>query len=217
MGRDVEPSQRSWVSSFLSCRRRWPVRRGARSRSPSAERVVSGRCLARCSTPMGCGLKLRRFARKPTGRSISTSSVMRRLRPMTVVRPRGGHGLTPYYEEFGLDPAAVSAGPGRLPFDSETAGSCRGAASARCELPLGVTTAGLLARVKACGAKVLSSATTVDEARWLEAQRASDVIIAQGYRGGRSPRHVPDREISTRRSGTFALVPSGRRRRSTCR
>ena len=41
----------------------------------------------------------------------------------------------------------------------------------------------LLARVKAWGAKVLSSATTVDEARWLEAHGV-DAIIAQGVEAG---------------------------------
>src|ERR1700716_2993922 len=41
----------------------------------------------------------------------------------------------------------------------------------------------LLARVKAAGCRVMSSATTVEEARWLEA-RGVDVVIAQGYEAG---------------------------------
>ena len=43
----------------------------------------------------------------------------------------------------------------------------------------GLPSAELLARVKSWGAKILSSATTVEEARWLEAHGV-DVIIAQG-------------------------------------
>jgi nitronate monooxygenase len=47
----------------------------------------------------------------------------------------------------------------------------------------GLPRADLLARVKAAGARVLSSATIVDEARWLEAHGA-DAIIAQGAEAG---------------------------------
>jgi nitronate monooxygenase len=43
--------------------------------------------------------------------------------------------------------------------------------------------AGLLSRVKAVGALILSSATTVAEARWLE-QRGVDAVIAQGREAG---------------------------------
>jgi len=46
----------------------------------------------------------------------------------------------------------------------------------------------LLDRVKSTGAKILSSATTVEEARWLEA-RGCDAVIAQGLKpvGTRAP------------------------------
>ncbi|MCE6983349.1 nitronate monooxygenase, partial [Pseudomonas frederiksbergensis] len=47
----------------------------------------------------------------------------------------------------------------------------------------GLPEACLLKRVKATGAKVLSSATTVDEALWLE-DHGSDAIIAMGYEAG---------------------------------
>jgi len=49
----------------------------------------------------------------------------------------------------------------------------------------------LLARVRSWGSKVFSSATTVDEARWLEA-RGVDAIIAPRVRGWRPPGHVPN-------------------------
>jgi len=41
----------------------------------------------------------------------------------------------------------------------------------------------LLARVKAMGSKIFSSATTVEEARWLEAHGV-DAVIAQGLEAG---------------------------------
>ena len=63
----------------------------------------------------------------------------------------------------------------------------------------------LLTRVKATGAKVLSSATSVDEARWLEAE-GCDAVIAQGFEaGGHRGMFLTD-DISTQ-VGTMALVP----------
>ncbi|MES2464340.1 MAG: nitronate monooxygenase, partial [Armatimonadota bacterium] len=63
----------------------------------------------------------------------------------------------------------------------------------------------LVARVKATGAKILASATTVDEARWLEANGA-DAIIAQGVEaGGHRGIFLPN-DLTTQ-VGTFALVP----------
>jgi len=47
----------------------------------------------------------------------------------------------------------------------------------------GLPEPGLVGRVKAAGSKVISSATTVDEACWLE-KHGADAIIAQGYEAG---------------------------------
>jgi nitronate monooxygenase len=59
--------------------------------------------------------------------------------------------------------------------------------------------------VKAWGAVVLSSATTVDEARWLEAH-GCDVVIAQGLEaGGHRGMFLTD-DVTTQ-VGTFALLP----------
>jgi nitronate monooxygenase len=63
----------------------------------------------------------------------------------------------------------------------------------------------LLARVKAAGAIVLSSATTVAEARWL-ADRGVDAIIAQGAEAGGHRGMFLTADISAQ-PGTFALVP----------
>src|SRR5207249_2177631 len=63
----------------------------------------------------------------------------------------------------------------------------------------------LLARIRALGAKVFSSATTVDEARWLDA-RGVDAIIAQGFEaGGHRGMFLTD-DLTTQ-IGTLALVP----------
>ncbi|MGH9202830.1 MAG: NAD(P)H-dependent flavin oxidoreductase, partial [Vicinamibacterales bacterium] len=63
----------------------------------------------------------------------------------------------------------------------------------------------LLARVKSWGAKILSSATTVAEARWLEL-RGVDAIIAQGLEAGGHRGSFLSEDISLH-SGTFALLP----------
>ena len=63
----------------------------------------------------------------------------------------------------------------------------------------------LLARVRGWGAKILSSATTVDEARWLEA-RGVDAVIAQGIEAGGHRGSFLSDDISVQ-LGTFALVP----------
>src|SRR5262249_27098927 len=64
-------------------------------------------------------------------------------------------------------------------------------------------------RVKGAGCKVISSATTVDEACWLE-KHGADAIIAQGYEAGghRGTFLESDRKRTVAsQTGTFALVP----------
>ena len=69
----------------------------------------------------------------------------------------------------------------------------------------GLPSAELLVRVRALGAKILSTATTVEEARWLEAQGV-DAIIAQGLEaGGHRGIFLPE-DLNTQ-VGTFALLP----------
>ncbi|WP_019587746.1 NAD(P)H-dependent flavin oxidoreductase [Deinococcus apachensis] len=63
----------------------------------------------------------------------------------------------------------------------------------------------LLARVKSWGSLVFSSATTVEEALWLEA-RGVDAVIAQGFEAGGRRGMFLDRNVNTQ-IGTFALLP----------
>ena len=69
----------------------------------------------------------------------------------------------------------------------------------------GLPSVDLLARARAWGAKILSSATTVEEARWLEAHGV-DAIIAQGLEAGGHRGVFLSGDLSTQ-VGTFALVP----------
>jgi len=112
--------------------------------------------------------------------------------------------LKPYYAELGLDFAANSAAP-RAPFDRRL---CDLVVELRPEVVsfhFGLPEPGLLDRVKSTGAKILSSATTVEEARWLEA-RGCDAVIAQGFEAGGHPStFLPVRLAAP--IGTLALVP----------
>jgi nitronate monooxygenase len=91
--------------------------------------------------------------------------------------------LAPYYAEFGIDASGIPAGPGRAPFSHAMADVLAEFRPAVVSFHFGLPSAELLARVKSWGAKVLSSATTVEEARWL-AERGVDAIIAQGLEAG---------------------------------
>lgn len=113
--------------------------------------------------------------------------------------------LRPYYEEFGLDIDALPAGPGRAPFSAAIAELLEEFRPPVVSFHFGLPEPALLARVKGWGAKVISTATTVDEARWLEAHGA-DAIIAQGLEAG-GHRGMFRTDDLTTQSGTFVLLP----------
>ena len=113
--------------------------------------------------------------------------------------------LTPYYREFGIDAAGIPAGPGRAPFSTEAADVLAQFRPAVVSFHFGLPSPELLARVKGWGAKVLSSATTVAEALWLEAHGA-DAIIAQGLEAG-GHRGIFLSDDLTTQLGTMALLP----------
>jgi nitronate monooxygenase len=113
--------------------------------------------------------------------------------------------LRPYFREFGVDPAAIPAGPGRLPFDARIADLIEPFTPPVVSFHFGLPAPELLARVKRWGSTVWSSATTVEEARWLEAHGA-DAVIAQGLEAGGHRGHFLDHDL-TRQSGSFALLP----------
>jgi nitronate monooxygenase len=113
--------------------------------------------------------------------------------------------LAHYYREFDIDPAAIPAGPGRLPFDAAAAALLEEFQPPVVSFHFGLPDEALLARLRRWGAKVVSSATTVEEARWLEA-RGVDLIVAQGLEAGGHRGIFLSEDLSTQ-MGTFALLP----------
>jgi len=113
--------------------------------------------------------------------------------------------LAPYYREHGLDIDSVPVGGGRFPFDAAAATIVEEVRPEVVSFHYGLPDGELLDRVRATGARILSSATTVDEARWLEAHGV-DAVIAQGLEAGGHRGHFLDDDLSLQ-SGTFALLP----------
>ena len=113
--------------------------------------------------------------------------------------------LAPYYREFGLDPDDCPPGPVRQAFDHAAADVLADVKPAVVSFHFGLPPPELLARVRAFGAKILASATTVPEARWLQA-RGVDAIIAQGLEAGGHRGMFLSGDLTTQ-MGSFALLP----------
>jgi len=113
--------------------------------------------------------------------------------------------LAPYYDEFGLDISAVPALPSRYPFDATSTELIEELRPQVVSFHYGLPDGSLLERVRATGAHILASATTVDEALWLE-RRGVAAVIAQGLEAGGHRGHFLVDDL-TLHCGTFALVP----------
>lgn len=113
--------------------------------------------------------------------------------------------LASYYVEFGLDPDPPTPSSTRAPFDEAYLAVVEEFRPEVVSFHFGLPRHELLARVKQTGAKVISSATTVEEARWLE-REGCDAIIAQGVEAGGHRGIFLSDDIATQ-VGTMALVP----------
>jgi nitronate monooxygenase len=113
--------------------------------------------------------------------------------------------LERYFIELGLDPTAAPSLSGRAAFDSAMCDLVAELRPGVVSFHFGLPEKNLVARVRATGAKILSTATTVQEAQWLEGE-GCDAIIAQGVEaGGHRGMFLTD-DISTQ-IGTLSLAP----------
>jgi nitronate monooxygenase len=113
--------------------------------------------------------------------------------------------LAPYYSELGLDPAAPVNVANRAPFDAAMCDLVEELKPEVVSFHFGLPAPALLKRVKAAGCVVISSATIVKEAIWLE-ENGADAIIAQGAEAGGHRGMFLTEDIGGQ-PGTFALVP----------
>jgi nitronate monooxygenase len=113
--------------------------------------------------------------------------------------------LRPYYDELGIDINDVPPAAGRAPFSHDAADVLSEFKPPIISFHFGLPSSDLLQRVRGWGATVIASATTVDEARWLEA-RGADAIIAQGWEAG-GHRGMFLSDDLTSQVATVALLP----------
>jgi nitronate monooxygenase len=113
--------------------------------------------------------------------------------------------LAPYYAEFGIDPASIGAGPGRQPFSTESAELLARFKPRVVSFHFGLPAPEAMQRIRDWGGRIIASATTVQEARWL-AERGVDAIIAQGVEAG-GHRGIFLSDDLTTQVGLFSLVP----------
>ncbi|MEE8444768.1 MAG: nitronate monooxygenase family protein [Alphaproteobacteria bacterium] len=113
--------------------------------------------------------------------------------------------LAAYYAELGLDASAATPAPMRAPFDAEMCEIVEDLKPEIVSFHFGLPAPELLSRVKEAQCLVVSSATTVEEARWLE-DNGCDAIIAQGYEAGGHRGMFLTEDVATQ-AGTMALVP----------
>lgn len=113
--------------------------------------------------------------------------------------------LAKYYREKEIDVPEFVATTGLSPFDETMCEVVEQHKPEIVSFHFGLPEKQLLNRVKACGSIVFSSATTVKEARWLEAN-GCDVVIAQGIEAGGHRGMFMTDELTTQ-VGTLALTP----------
>jgi nitronate monooxygenase len=113
--------------------------------------------------------------------------------------------LAPYYAELGLPAEARLPDVERRPFDAQACTQVEQLRPTAVSFHFGLPEPALLDRVRAAGIRVIGCATTVREARWLEA-RGCDAIVAQGLEAG-GHRGLFLEESLDSQVGLFALLP----------
>jgi nitronate monooxygenase len=113
--------------------------------------------------------------------------------------------LSRYYAELGIDPSVNRPPAPPPPFDDAACTLVEELKPRVVSFHFGLPEQRLLARVKATGAVVISSATIVAEARWLE-DHGCDAVIAQGYEAGGHRGMFLDQDIATQ-VGALSLIP----------
>jgi len=112
--------------------------------------------------------------------------------------------LAPYFDELGVSPPALPLPTGHAPFGEADCAVVEEMRPDIVSFHFGLPAEQLLVRVKATGCKVMSSATSLREAKFL-AERGVDAIIAQGAEAGGHRGMFLETDVFSQ-VGTFALV-----------
>src|SRR5580704_6685432 len=116
--------------------------------------------------------------------------------------------LRRHCERLGLEIDAVGETRLRLPFDDEMCAVVEEVKPEVVSFHFGLPRPNLVDRLKRRALKILSSATSAREAKWLEAH-GCDAIIAQGFEAGGHRGMFLETDIATQ-AGLFALLPQVR-------
>ena len=128
--------------------------------------------------------------------------------PDTAAMEKWKSFLRAHYERLGLDIESVAESRLRLPFNEEMCAVVEEVKPEVVSFHFGLPAPNLVERLKRQGIKILSSATTVREAKWLESH-GCDAIIAQGAEAGGHRGMFLETNIATQ-VGLFALLPQVR-------
>ena len=112
--------------------------------------------------------------------------------------------LAPYYKELGADAGTIPGPASRTRFDTATADLLQAFKPPVISFHFGLPPLEMMTRAKAWGSKLISSATTVEEARYLE-QHGVDAVIAQGLEAGGHRGMFLTEDLNSQ-VGTLALV-----------
>jgi len=113
--------------------------------------------------------------------------------------------LRPHYERLGLDIEPVGESRLRMPFDEEACLAVEEITPEIVSFHFGLPDTALMERLKRRGIKILASATSVREAKWLE-EHGCDAVIAQGSEAGGHRGMFLEENIESQ-AGLFALLP----------
>lgn len=113
--------------------------------------------------------------------------------------------LSEYFNELGVEPPDENPGNVREPFGDGAMSVLERFRPAVVSFHFGLPEPKYVKQIKRWGARILGSATTIDEALWL-AERGVDAVIAQGLEAGGHRGSFLTRDMTTQ-MGTLALIP----------
>ncbi len=125
--------------------------------------------------------------------------------PDNVAKDRWKKFLSPHYERLELDIEAVAESRLRLPFNEEMCEVVEEVRPRVASFQFGLPAPALVERLKKRGVRIFSSATSVNEAKWLE-DHGCDAVIVQGFEAGGHRAMFLETDVAAQ-AGLFALLP----------